>query len=301
MNQSTDSYRGRFAPSPTGKLHFGSLIAAVASYLESKTSAGEWLVRIEDIDETRTIPGSADDILFSLERFGFEWDDEVVHQSQRKGLYQDYLQDLINKQLVYACDCSRSKLRQQAINQPGPQVYPGNCRHHPVTLNTPYAQRCRTDSRTISFEDTIQGNYRVNLESDCGDFIIKRRDGFFAYQLVVVIDDAEQGITNIVRGADLLDATPQQIYLQHCFGLEQPEYTHVPVAMQQAGQKLSKSHRALAIDPKQNTRQLYQVMDFLSQTPPTELETASLEEFWYWAIQNWDTSKIVSRREIVIK
>jgi len=298
-------YRGRFAPSPSGELHFGSLIAAVASYLQARAHKGEWLVRIEDIDEARTVKHSDQHILQALELFGFEWDGDIIYQSQRKSLYQDYLDALIENKQVFACDCTRSQLRQKAERQNpdlvfNPAVYPGICRNKALSLTKPLSLRCLTSTTNICFNDQVQGDYQVNLAQDCGDFIIKRRDGFFAYQLVVVIDDAEQGITDIVRGADLLSSTPQQIYLQQLLSLTPVSYTHLPVAMQKNGSKLSKSHQDLAIRKQIPAEILHSVLIYLQQSPPPELASSRVSEIWQWAFENWNIGKIRPRREIVI-
>lgn len=300
MNKSAP-YRGRFAPSPTGELHFGSLIAAVASYLQARANNGEWLVRIEDIDETRTVPQSDQHILQALDSFGFEWDGEVIYQSHRKKLYQDYLDQLITKDLIFACDCTRSQLRQKTEQPGNPNVYPGICRQKSLSTRQPHALRCRTEQKDISFHDQIQGEYVVNLEKDCGDFIVKRRDGFFAYQLVVVIDDAEQGMTDIVRGADLLSATPQQIYLQQLFSMPATCYAHLPIAMHDNGNKLSKSHQDLAVRHQSPAEILCSALAFLNQQPPADLLKCSLEEIWGWASQHWDMSKVEAKHEIIVK
>jgi len=298
MNKSTPAYKGRFAPSPTGDLHFGSLIAAVGSYLEAKSKNGQWLVRIEDVDQTRTIPQSDKKILSTLEHFGFEWDGEVVYQSQRTALYEAYLDQLSSNQLTYPCDCSRSKLKQTEDNDTLPGVYPRYCRKRDKPVTTPYAIRCLTNPGKISFYDQIQGLFSVNLEKECGDFIIKRRDGFIAYHLAVVADDAEQGITDIVRGADLLSSTPQHLYLQQQLGLAQPSYSHLPVAMHDNGQKLSKSHQDLAIQYCSPVKLISSALEFLNQSPPQSLHNATLDEFWHWAVLNWDLNKVTKSREI---
>lgn len=296
----SSSYRGRFAPSPTGELHFGSLIAALGSYLQAKSQQGQWLIRIEDIDETRTVPQSDSHILSTLDNFGFEWDQTVIYQSQRKELYQHYLQQLTAKQLVYACDCSRAKLKKKLINSPRSGVYPGICRNKKLKPGKETALRCLAQTQKIEFNDQVQGTYSVDLAEDCGDFIIKRRDGFFAYQLVVAIDDAEQGITDIVRGADLLSATPQQIYLQQQLDLPHPSYAHLPVAMHSNGQKLSKSHQDLPIHEHSAVEILCTALEFLNQSPIDELYSSSLDDFWIWAIENWNLQRVPQTQSILV-
>ena len=295
MTNITPSYKGRFAPSPTGELHFGSLLAALSSYLDAKKQKGLWLVRIEDLDLTRVQANSAKHILKTLEDFGFEWDENVIYQSERNDLYECNLRYLKSENLIYACDCSRNKLKQQ-LSFP---VYPGTCRDKRSTPTTPYALRCKTPPLRISINDQIQGQYSVNLNHDCGDFIVKRRDNLFAYHLAVVSDDAEQGITDIVRGADLLTSTPQQAYLQQQLNLSQPVYSHIPIAMHKNGLKLSKSHQDLPIRLHNPVEIMNQALIFLNQNPPEELSKSSLNEFWQWAIENWKIEKIENQIEKV--
>ena len=231
------SYVGRFAPSPTGPLHFGSLVAALASYLDAKAHDGKWLVRIEDIDETRCDPAHATDILRTLQAFGMHWDGEVVTQSARKALFGVALQALRATGQVYACACTRKEIADSALHGLEGPVYPGTCRHKDLPEEG-NALRIRTSSEKIFFTDLVQGEIAQRIETEIGDFVVNRRDGLFAYQLAVVVDDAEQGVTNVVRGADLLDSTAQQIYLQALLGYPTPQYLHVPVALNAAGQKL---------------------------------------------------------------
>ena len=294
---------GRFAPSPTGPLHFGSLLAAVASYCEAKSQGGLWLVRMEDLDKPREMQGAADHILRTLEAFGFEWDDEVVYQSQRNSLYQDALLQLQEKSLIYNCDCSRKEIA-DSYNQKPAQfgidglVYPGTCRYKTVIKN-PHASRIIVNGEAIAFTDTIQGKLEQNLARDLGDFVLKRSDGLYAYQLAVVVDDFEQGITHIVRGADLLDSTPRQIYLQQLFDYPTPKYAHIPVASNAAGEKLSKQTLAPAIDALQASPLLAEALGFLGQQPPKDLSEHMPSDILEWAKQHWDISKILGHRSIV--
>ena len=207
-------YRGRFAPSPTGDPHLGTLIAAVASYLQARVNKGEWLLRIEDVDTTRRVAGAADVMLRTLDKFGFEWDAEVIWQSKRSLVYEQALEQLNAAGLVFPCTCSRKLLAQTAVEQSG--IYPGTCRAQKLPFPHEHAIRIRVPDISVGFDDAIFGEYQQSLASECGDFVVKRRDGLFAYQLAVVVDDAEQGVTEIVRGADLLDSTPRQIFLQQC-------------------------------------------------------------------------------------
>ncbi|HVW83607.1 MAG TPA: tRNA glutamyl-Q(34) synthetase GluQRS, partial [Bryobacteraceae bacterium] len=229
-------YRGRFAPSPTGPLHFGSLVAAVASYVDAKAHGGQWLVRMEDIDQPRCVPGASDDILRTLERYGLEWDEAVVFQSRRTALYETALEELKRRGYAYPCTCSRKAIESG--------VYRGTCRGRRGAPEGPCAWRVRVENSVVAFEDRLAGLQGQNLAREVGDFAVKRADGWFAYQLAVIVDDADQGITDVVRGADLLDSTPRQIWLQRLLEYETPHYMHVPVAKNAAGEKLSKQTRA---------------------------------------------------------
>lgn len=286
-------YVGRFAPSPTGPLHFGSLIAAVASYCDAKKNQGQWLVRMEDLDQTRTVNGAADTILHQLQRFGFEWDGSILYQSQRTAAYEAALKGLSAKSLIYACTCTRKEIADSSLTR-GIEgaIYPGNCLRQPIKPYAPTAWRIKTGGVLISFQDAIQGYISQNISSDIGDFILKRADGLFAYQLAVVVDDAAQGITHVVRGADLLDSTPRQIYLQKQLGLAQPCYAHIPVVCNAAGEKLSKQTLAAPLDASKISLQLVQAMDFLGQTPPAQLAQEHPHILWQWALSNWQLSKV---------
>lgn len=285
-------YRGRFAPSPTGPLHFGSLVAALASYLEARQQQGEWLLRMEDLDTPRNMPGAADAILRSLEALGFEWDGSVVYQSERHDLYAAALARLQEGGLVYPCGCTRKEIADSAIHGIEGAIYPGTCRSGLPPGKTARAWRIRAENRTIGFDDAIQGHVAQNLARDIGDFVLKRADGFYAYQLAVVVDDADQAITHVVRGADLLDSTPRQIYLQQVLGLPAMHYAHIPVVLNAQGEKLSKQTQAAAVDDRQPATQLWQALDFLQQSPPAAIRNAPLADIWQWADQNWQLSRI---------
>ncbi|MDO9366248.1 MAG: tRNA glutamyl-Q(34) synthetase GluQRS [Methylotenera sp.] len=291
---------GRFAPSPTGPLHFGSLVAAVASYLEVKTHRGQWLLRIEDLDKPREIKGAADNILHSLEKFGFEWDGEVLYQSQRNDLYADAFNSLKNKQLIYPCTCTRKEITDTS-NQFGIDgiIYPGTCLSHPLKPNVANAWRIKTNTLEIGFVDAIQGEIKQTLNQNVGDFILKRADGLFTYQLAVVVDDAAQGITHIVRGADLLDSTPRQIYLQQLLGFSTPRYAHVPVASNAEGEKLSKQTLARPIEASVANRHLYDALCFLGQKPPATIKSATLNEMWRWAFLYWNLEAVPKTRQML--
>lgn len=295
------AYTGRFAPSPSGPLHIGSLIAAVASFLEARCHNGRWLVRIEDIDAPRTIPGSASTILDQLAAHGLEWDGEVLWQSWRLDAYQEVLDQLREKGIVYPCACSRKEIADSSLRAPdGSFRYPGTCRQGLPKGKEAHAWRVRSDAGVLAWQDLIQGPQQENVWETTGDFVLRRGDAQFAYQLAVVVDDARQGVTHVVRGADLLDSTARQILLQRLLGYPQPEYAHLPVATNQAGEKLSKQTLATPIDIEQPVENLWRVVHFLAQNPPPALRHASLEEFWQWAFANWDLTKVPRSRHAVI-
>jgi glutamyl-Q tRNA(Asp) synthetase len=279
------SYRGRFAPSPTGPLHFGSLIAALASYCDARAAGGEWLVRIEDVDEPRSRDRAGTAILVTLQAFGFEWDGEVVRQSARGALYQAALERLVAAGQAFACACTRKELEAAPFGAGGERVYPGTCRNGVASGRIGRAWRLRVTDEAIGFRDRLQGWHEQRLEREIGDFIVKRADGMFAYQLAVVVDDAAQDITHVVRGADLLASTPRQIWLQRRLGLTTPSYLHHPIAILPTGEKLSKQTGAapLAMDPLPT---LLRAWEFLGQREPPA-PPASVAEFWRWAHRMW--------------
>ncbi|MGH8723524.1 MAG: tRNA glutamyl-Q(34) synthetase GluQRS [Burkholderiales bacterium] len=279
-------YVGRFAPSPTGPLHFGSLVAALASWLDARAARGRWLVRVEDLDAPRAEPGAADDILRVLERFGLAWDGPVLYQSRRTGLYQEALRKLRDR--TYWCGCTRREIADSSLGlaADGAQIYPGTCRGGLPAGKAPRALRVRVCG-DVEFTDRLQGRQTQLLERDVGDFVLHRSDGQFAYQLAVVVDDAAQGVTEVVRGADLLDSTARQICLQRLLGLATPRYLHVPAAVSAAGEKLSKQTAAPPIDPARREDALRKALAFLGQS-----ETGDLAE----AVRNWDPGLIPARR-----
>lgn len=294
-------YIGRFAPSPTGPLHFGSLVAAVASYCDAKANAGKWLVRMEDLDKPREVNGAADEILRTLEAFGFEWDGEVVYQSQRDEYYADALNTLQKQALVYPCTCTRKEIADSS-NAMGIDglIYPKTCFFKPSLQTSIHAAfRALVLEKNIAFLDAIQGEITQNLARDVGDFILKRKDGLFAYQLAVVVDDAAQGVTHIVRGADLLDSTPRQIYLQQNLNVATPRYAHIPIATNLAGEKLSKKTLAQPISTSLAEHQLFDALNFLGQNPPATIKNATLNEVWRWAITHWNISNVAKQRQIL--
>jgi glutamyl-Q tRNA(Asp) synthetase len=285
-------YRGRFAPSPTGPLHFGSLVAAVASWLDARAANGEWMVRIEDVDTPRTVPGAAEDILRTLAAFGLDWDGEVGWQSRRTHLYDDALARLHACGAAYRCKCSRREIADSGLAGPAGPVYPGTCRHLSLREGAT-AERFDVSHTRIAFHDRVQGAIEQDLEREVGDFVIKRRDGLHAYQLAVVVDDAEQGITDVVRGADLLWSTPRQIALQRRLGYPTPRYLHVPIATNERGEKLSKQTLAPAVGAAQASQTLRSVLTFLHQPPA---EGAGPEQILSRAVARWTPAAIVGPR-----
>ncbi len=287
-------YRGRFAPSPTGALHLGSLVTAVASYLDARRAGGEWLLRIEDIDRPREVPGSADAIIATLAAFGFEWTGPIVRQSERIERYEAALEQLARDGLVYRCSCSRKAIAAAAQRGGADEEprYAGWCREGPLDPAAPSAIRFKVNPQEVSVVDTIQGPLQVDVSRDSGDFVIKRRDGLLAYQLAVVVDDAEQGITHVVRGADLLSSTPRQMLLQRALGFSPPTYAHVPLVTDEHGVKFSKSAGAGAVDATKPAEELWRSLYLLRQTPPLQLRSANLETLWSWAVEHWTTAPL---------
>lgn len=282
-------YRGRFAPSPTGPLHFGSLVAAVGSYLAARHAGGEWLVRIEDLDPPREIAGSADQIIATLATFGFEWNESIVRQSTRTSLYEAAVGKLLVGGDAFYCSCSRAEIEAaSATALDGDELrYPGWCRSGVRMPQRKLAVRFRVASGPVVFSDCVQGLTPVDVAGESGDFVIRRRDGLFAYQLAVVVDDAAQGITHVVRGADLLRSTPRQILLQRALRLPTPTYAHMPVAIDHNGIKLSKSAGAASLDLQRPGEELWRALRFLRQAPPCELRGSGLSTLWSWAIAHW--------------
>lgn len=288
------NYIGRFAPSPTGLLHIGSLLTAVASYADARSHGGKWLLRIEDLDPPREMAGAAQHILFTLENFGFEWDDEVIFQSQRHPLYRAALDELHTKNLVYPCTCSRKDWHANAQQGADGFVYNGACSHKNVFRQPENgktaAWRVRTPNEIIEFQDEIVGQYAQNLAQDIGDFVLLRADGFWAYQLAVVVDDIAQGITHIVRGQDLLVSTPRQIYLQRCLNAPTPHYAHLPLLVNHLGQKWSKQTLAPALDLTAREQLLRQVLRYLNL--PDCPSVNAPHELLHWAITHWSMAQV---------
>lgn len=289
----TSPYRGRFAPSPTGPLHFGSLITALASFLDAKANRGQWLVRMEDLDPPREQPGAADLILQALETHGLEWDETLIYQSSRHSAYEASLNGLIARELAYPCTCSRQQLAAMG------GIYDGRCRARQRDDNSPQAIRLKLYDipghpcdDSIEFVDLFQGAQSQNLRTQAGDQILKRRDGFYAYQLAVVVDDIFQGITHIIRGSDLLEVTARQLRLFDLLEAPRPVYGHIPLALQANGQKLSKQNQAKALDNNKAGRNLWHGLAFLGQNPPADLARASTSELLDWAQAHWQPQAI---------
>jgi glutamyl-Q tRNA(Asp) synthetase len=283
------SYLGRFAPSPTGPLHLGSLVAAVGSFVDARSRGGRWLLRLEDLDRERVIPGCADQMLRTLEAHGLTWDGAVVYQSARIPLYAEALDRLRAHGLTFECSCTR---RERAADG----GYPGTCRGG-VRRAGPTATRFRVDDGEVAFEDRAQGRCRFSLR-ERGDVVVRRRDGIFAYQLAVVIDDAQAAITDVVRGADLLDNTPWQIALQRSLGLPTPRYAHLPLVVEPRGGKLSKSRRSVALDPRAARSQLHQALTLLNPETPFKLKLEPPAVQLEWACRNWSLDRFQGVREV---
>lgn len=276
--------RGRFAPSPTGELHFGSIVAAVASFLDARTRGEEWLVRIDDLDAPRVVPGAIAAILRELDRLELHWDGEVVHQSARTERYADALDTLRAKEQCFPCACTRREV--------GGRVYPGTCRRGVPPGRRARSVRVRAHPGWIGFEDLIQGPCRRDIERELGDFIVHRADGVYAYHFATAIDDAEQSITRVVRGADLRLPTLAQVYLQDLLGRARPEYAHVPVATSPRGEKLGKQTRASPTRLRPASQVIADALRFLGHPLPGSLVGAPPEELWAWAIGEWDLAQI---------
>lgn len=288
-------YRGRFAPSPTGPLHFGSLVTALGSYLDAKHHHGTWLLRMEDLDTPRCVAGAADDILRTLEVYGLHWDGEVMYQSRRTLAYEHALRQLQNGRVAYPCCCTRKEISDSALHGIDGPVYPGTCRNGIPAGRTARAWRVHTDLPIlshISFDDGLQGHISQHVESDIGDFVVKRADDLFAYQLAVVVDDDYQGITDVVRGADLLLSTPRQILLQQLLALSTPHYLHLPVIVNEQGEKLSKQTLAEPISKDKAVATLFQALLHLQQHPDPQLARAGVHELLDSAIANWQPEKL---------
>ncbi|PIP80679.1 MAG: tRNA glutamyl-Q(34) synthetase GluQRS [Gammaproteobacteria bacterium CG22_combo_CG10-13_8_21_14_all_40_8] len=279
-------YIGRFAPSPSGPLHRGSLVAALGSFLRAKSSQGQWLVRIEDLDRPREMQGASSSILHSLEHHGLHWDGEIVYQSQRAHLYSQYLEKIQKNQQSYFCDCTRSKIKAAS------GFYQGHCRHLNLSMAMNQSIRFRATEQVELFEDKLLGQLRLSAENYEQDFILKRKDGYFSYPLAVVVDDYEQNITEVVRGADLIEATFAQINLQKALRINTPSYVHLPLVCDNDGAKLSKQNHAKPIENKMAPANLYRALTFLGQKPPSTLQQEEAETIIQWAVAHWQLNLV---------
>ncbi len=286
--------KGRFAPTPSGPAHPGTMLAAVGSYLQAHSSQGEWHIRIDDIDPPREIPGSADSILRTIESYGLHWDGPIVYQSQRHDHYQAALHELQSNNLAYDCGCSRKEIEPLAKIGPNGMIYPGTCRNGLPEGKSARATRLLTENRSITLSDRIQGEYSLNIGQEVGDYIICRADGPYAYHLATVVDDALDGFTEIVRGRDLLGITPQQIYLQLLLGYPTPNYTHLPLFVDNQGKKLCKHSGAKAVDELAKSDVLKSIFNALGLPVDTEILNGPNEALWTWAIEQWDVHNVAT-------
>ncbi len=296
-------YIGRFAPSPTGPLHFGSLVCAIASYLDARAHNGKWLLRIDDIDTTREVVGASNQILKSLQAHGMAWDDEVSFQNKNTQHYDDALEHLANLQLTYRCDCNRKRLSNLAGQ------YDGCCRDKNLSDQAPTSVRLNIDkslallgkrSSKITFDDTIQGLFHEDLARG-GDYIVHRKDGLFAYQLAVVVEDIRQGISHILRGVDLLETTAKHILLNELLEGSKAIFLHIPVITDEQGRKLSKQNHAPAINDDSCQKNLYEALCYLRQNPPIELESQSVKNIIDWGVEHWSTKRLYKCKNLVMR
>ena len=278
---------GRFAPSPTGPLHFGSLTSALASYLQARQGNGQWLVRMEDLDPPREVSGASDEILQQLDNHGLHWDGSVLYQSTRLESYREALKSLTDQGLIYYCRCNRQRIT--ALGG----IYDGHCRNLELgKADSATRLIIRNRETTISFVDQIMGHCQQQLSIEVGDFVLQRRDQLFSYQLAVVVDDQFQSVSQVMRGADLLDSTPRQIYLQQSLGYQQTEYAHLPLALNSEGQKLSKQNHAASLQAGRESHNLWQALNWLCQEPPQELQYQSVDEILVWAVSHWNVHRL---------
>jgi glutamyl-Q tRNA(Asp) synthetase len=293
MSASNRPYCGRFAPTPSGPLHFGSLVTALASFLHAKKRQGRWLVRIEDVDTTRVMPGAAAEILRQLESASLHWDGEVVYQSKRSLIYQEMLESLFSKGELFSCSCTRSRLQETGERAAdGSPLYPGTCRLSRDCLQPEKAVRLRVNNAALGWDDSYLGYFEQNLERDVGDFVLRRADGCYTYHLAVVVDDELQDVTTVVRGSDLLDSTPRQIYLQTLLGFRHLSYAHLPLVLNEQGEKLSKQTRSPKVERATMTLELWRALRFLGQPIPDEMRHAATRVIVEWAMANWNEDAI---------
>lgn len=284
-------YTSRFAPSPTGHLHLGSVYTALASFLDAKANHGLWKLRFDDLDTTRNVAGATSSILKTLETLGLHWDGKVDCQSKHLDEYQAVLNDLLQEKKIYRCECSRKDVT---------SIYSQRCRNKNIAADVPYSLRIKTYDKQITFHDGLQGRISHNLMLQHGDFILKRRDNIIAYQFAVVLDDVRQDINHVVRGLDLLNETPKQIFLQQVLNFPTPTYSHIPILVNQQGQKLSKQTLATRVDLTIPNLVLFQLLNLLNQNPPPELQTATVEEVLCWSISNWQISALKEKLQFMV-
>ena len=292
------SYRGRFAPTPSGPLHFGSMLAAIGSYCDAHAQGGQWQLRIDDVDPPRVAAGASDDIRRCLEAFALHWDGAVVFQSRRAEAYHAALHGLRRQGRLFACACSRREIAEAGVAGADGGVYPGTCRTGLPAGRAARALRLRVDDIAAGFDDWLQGRVEQALAREVGDFLLYRADRVFSYHLACVIDDAEQGITDVVRGADLLDSTPRQVWLQALLGVPRPRYLHLPVAVDAAGQKLSKQTLAHPVSASNPAPVMVEALRLLGQQPPPALARAGAREILDWAVAHWRREQLPRARSL---
>jgi glutamyl-Q tRNA(Asp) synthetase len=285
-------YRGRFAPTPSGPLHFGSIVAALGSCLDARAHAGEWCLRIDDLDPPRVMRGAADGILRCLDALGFEWDGAVLYQSRRREAYHCALHRMREQGLVYPCCCSRKDVAEVAVAGTEGPIYPGTCRPGLASGRPARALRVRTAGARVRFEDRVLGPQDRDLEREAGDFVLYRADAVYAFHLASAVDDGQQGMTHVVRGADLLESSARQLWLIRALGLPAPRYAHLPVVTDASGQKLSKQSQAAPIDPSRPAQTLWLALRFLGQDPPADIHAAPAADIWHWARAHWRLERV---------
>ena len=290
---------GRFAPTPSGALHYGSLIAALASYADIRSQQGRWLLRIEDVDTPRVVKGASDRILKDLEAFGFDWDGELLWQSDQFDHYRDALAQLLQQGDAFACDCSRRSLRELGVaSGPLGQIYPGICRNRDLDSNGRSIRLSTADVGRVQFRDRVFDEFSLDLEREVGDFVLRRNDGIYAYHLAVVVDDALQGVDQIVRGSDLLENTCLHLHLQQRLGFSSPSYLHLPLVNNIDGVKLSKQTGATPLDHARASRLLVAALRHLGQNPPTDLDAEQPPTILEWSVQHWNPEQIPRQRAL---
>lgn len=294
-----EAHAGRYAPSPTGDLHMGSLVAALAAFLQARANGAPWYMRIDDLDTPRVVPGAAARILRTLEAFGLYWDGPVLYQSQRGRAYDEALAQLRTQGRLFDCGCTRREAQTGPPGLDGP-IYPGACRAGLAAGREARSIRVVVDDEPVGINDRVQGCYRQNLATDIGDFVVRRADGIVAYQLATVVDDATQGVAEVVRGADLLSSTPRQLFLGRALGYAEHSYAHVPLLVDAQGEKLGKSNGSLALNARRRGDELVAALSLLGQGPPPELASESIERIVEWAIEHWRLAAIPAQRCIVL-